>query len=105
MQTHYLNAVDHCLKQTKLVFTAPTLTSSHTVSLARGGLTVRWTHREGACLSSVCRLCSAHWNARENSREAWEHAFPTLIIKYIFNHALHGVYPHSLVWCASPLPI
>ena len=96
----HLNAVDHCLKQAKLVFTAPTLTSSHTVSLTRGGLTVRWTHKEGACWSSVCRLCSAHWTGRENM-----HSPHLLLSTYSIIHfmvyihiALFGVlalYPHE----------
>ena len=50
---------DHCQH------TPPTPTLSHTLSLTRGGLSVRWTHREGVQCLSVCKPCRAHYRGRK----------------------------------------
>ena len=59
----HLNAVDHYLFETGPVGNHCPHTLHYTLhshclplSLTRGVLTVRWTHREGACCPSVCRL-------------------------------------------------
>ena len=75
-----------------------------TLSLTRGVLTVRWTHREGACCPSVCRLCSAHWSGRENCREEWEYANTHT---YVHTHiSIHMyicmyIYTHLPTHCVS----
>ena len=41
------------------------LITANTAQLTRGGLTVRWTHREGVFCLSVWKPCRAHWRGRK----------------------------------------